>query len=104
MSEALNDDTPWTTVTINIPPELNGYEADFIRFWDAMVFKMRRNAHRGKWQDVPLDTAFVALANEVDELKTAIRHGSTSEILFESADCANEALIVAAIGLEKAGV
>ena len=104
MAENLDDKAPWTTVSIGIPPELKGYEADFKRAWDGMVFKMRRNVVKGKWENVPLDVALSGLDGEVAELKEAVVNGNVMEITLEAADVANMALIVAAIGLEKAGV
>lgn len=105
MPEGLSDDG-WKVLLVPIPPELValGVDADIKRFVDAMIYKLRRNARKGRWQDVPLDRAFSELSSEVSELRAAIDNGSTSEILFEAADIANEAMIVAAIGLEKAGV
>ena len=103
MAENLDDKSEWTSVTVRIPPELAGYEADFKRFWDGQVFKMRRNSHKGKWEDVPLDRALTGLDGEVAELKDAVINGNVMEIMCESHDVANMALIVAAIGLEKAG-
>lgn len=102
MPEGLNDKTGWGSVVIAVPPELMnlGVDADLQRFFDAMIYKLRRNAHKGRWEDVPLDKAFTALVREADELKDAVAQGSTSEILMEAADVANQALIVANIGLE----
>jgi NTP pyrophosphatase (non-canonical NTP hydrolase) len=93
-------------LTVYLPPELEalGCGPDLQRFFDAMVYKLRRNAHKGKWEDVPLDRAFQALRGETMELQQAIVTGSTSEILMEAADVANQALIAANIALEARGV
>lgn len=105
MSENLTDDG-WKHLSVPIPPELValGVDADIKRFIDAMIYKLRRNAHKGRWEDLALDKAFGDLKSEVEELEAAMGPGSTTEILFEAADVANEALIIAAIGLERAGV
>lgn len=100
VSERLNDEEDWSIVAIQIPPELKDYGPELQRFWDAQIYKLRRNANKGKWEDVPLDQAVRLFENEVQEMHAAIFHGSTSEILMECADVANMALIVANIGLE----
>lgn len=99
MAENLNK-AEWTAITIKLPPELAGYGPSLIRFFDAMVFKLRRNAHKGKWEAVPLPDAMSALEREASELREALAHGSTMEMLMEAADVANQALIVAEISLE----
>lgn len=99
MAENLNN-SEWTSMVIRIPPELKTYVPSLIRFMDAMVFKLRRNAHKGKWENVPLLRAMSALDSEGAELREAVTHGNTSEILMEAADVANQALIVAEITLE----
>lgn len=90
----------WTEIRVKLPPELAKYGPSLVRFFDAMVFKLRRNAHKGKWEAVPLEAAMSALEREAAEIKEALRHGSTMEILMEAADTANQALIVAEIALE----
>lgn len=104
MAENLNEDG-WKILEVPVPPELLalGVDADLKRFFDAMIYKLRRNATKGRWDDVPLDKAFQGLEEETTELKGALSHGSSTEILFEAADVANQALIVAAIGLERTG-
>ena len=104
MAEELNDTEKWTTITIGIPPELTGYEPDLKRFWDAMIFKLRRNDHKGKWDNIGLTKAQADLAKEGIELAIALDRGNTLEIWTEAADVANMALIVAAIALENQGV
>lgn len=101
MSERLTD-VGWKTLSIGVPPELVeiGVMPDLQRFFDAMIYKLRRNAHKGRWETLPLDKAMAELHDEVAELAPAIASGSTSEILMECADVANEALIVANIALE----
>jgi hypothetical protein len=96
----------WETITIAVPPELValGAKPDFQRFFDAMLYKLRRNAHKGKWETLPLEKAWKDLQGEVEELEDALKSGSTSEILMEAADVANESLIVAMIALEARGV
>lgn len=100
MAEKLDDTNGWSKITLSVPPELAGYVPSLIRFFDAMIFKLRRNAHKGRWEAVPLGRAMSGLRGEAVELEEAIKHGNTSEVLMESADVANQALIVAEIALE----
>lgn len=104
MAENLKTDEAWTSIEIRLPPELKGYGPSIRRFVDAMVFKLRRNAHKGKWEDVPMPKALSMLDKEWRELIDATKTGSTSEILMEAADVANQALIVAEIAMEARGV
>lgn len=102
MAENLNE-RGWTILKVAVPPELVdiGVTGDLQRFFDAMIYKLRRNAHKGRWEELPLDKARDDLLMEVAEMDAAILSGSTSEILMEAADVANEALIVANIALER---
>jgi NTP pyrophosphatase (non-canonical NTP hydrolase) len=106
MSEGLNDKAKGTVLKIAVPAELVaiGVGPDLQRFFDAMIYKLRRNAHKGRWVDVGLQKAFDDLRGETAELRQVIRTGSTSEVLMEAADVANEALIIANIALEAKGV
>lgn len=100
MTENLKDGAEWGVLPIRIPPELRGYEPEMQKFFDAMVFKLRRNAHKGKWETLPMALAMDRLNDENGELAAAVSNGSTMEILMEAADVANMALIVANISLE----
>lgn len=104
MTENLRDDG-WTVLQVPVPPELVaiGCAPDLQRFFDAMIYKLRRNAHKGKWEELSQADAEADLHAEVGELTRAIRAGSTAEIWMEAADVANEALITAAIALEAKG-
>lgn len=104
MSENLDDKPEWTTVSIRVPPILKSHAPALARLFDAMVFKLRRNSDKGKWEDIDIDKALDLLKREVHELVTAIKNGNSSEILMEAADVANFALITADIALEKRGV
>lgn len=86
-------------VSIFIPDELASLAPDLQRFWDAQVFKLRANAHKGKWEEQDLKSTMGLLLGEVEELKQAIGEGSSIEILMEAADVGNFAVILANIGL-----
>jgi NTP pyrophosphatase (non-canonical NTP hydrolase) len=102
MSEKLNDQDAGITLMVYLPPELVkiGVGPDMQRFFDAMIYKLRRNHHKGNWNTLAAEAAWADLQGEVGELGAAIRHGSSAEILMEAADVANEALIVANIALQ----
>lgn len=106
MPEGLNDKAGHVNLTVYVPPELVeiGVAGDLQRMFDAMIYKLRRNAHKGRWVDTGLDRAFAGLEAETGELRDAIANGSTTEILMEAADVANQALICANIGLEAKNV
>ena len=89
-------------IEIYVPPELNelGIGPDLQRFFDAMIYKLRRNASKGRWENFPIEAAFQRLDEERQELDVAIATHSTSEVLMEAADVANFALIIANISLE----
>lgn len=101
MPEGMDDKTPGITLAIHVPPELVaiGVAPDLQRMFDAMIYKLRRNAHKGRWQEKPLDVALSDLRAEVAELEDAARGGSSVETMMEAADVANVALITAAIAL-----
>lgn len=107
MPEALDDRAgKGLYLRIWVAPELVaiGVAPDIQRFVDAMLYKLRRNHHKGNWDTLSLAQARKDLASEVQELNKAIHHGSSAEILFEAADVANEALIVANIALQARGL
>lgn len=107
MAENLNDGVQGGPhIRVWLPPELVllGVGPDLQRFFDAMVYKLRRNHHKGNWQTLPMDKAWKDLEGEVVELASAVAHGSSAEILFEAADVANEALICANIALQARGL
>lgn len=89
-----------TPLTILVPNELATIRPDLQRFFDAMVYKLRRNKHKGRWEDLNVDKTGLLLDEEMEELRDAIRDGSTMEILMEAADVANFAMIMANISLE----
>lgn len=93
-----------TVLKISVPDELDGLRPDLQRFFDAMVYKLRRNKNKGRWEGLNLDNTFHRLEEEVSELKDALKEASTMEILMEAADVANFALIIANIGLEAKDV
>jgi len=86
-------------VRVYIPDEIANLAPDLVRFWSAMVEKLRLNRHKGKWEGLNMDSAFELMGCEVVELERAIRDGSFAAILFEGADVANFALILTSCAL-----
>lgn len=80
---------------------LEQYEPDIRRFMEAMRYKLKLNAHKGRWETLGIKQALSRLVDEVEELDEAINKGNMVEIMLEAADVANFALIVAAIAMER---
>lgn len=78
------------------------YGPDIRRFIDAMIYKLEKNAPKGRWETYSLEQAFDLLKQEVDELQVEV-HGDRNMVrtMLEAADVANFALIVAAIVMER---
>src|SRR5690606_26627211 len=94
-------DTNGIAVSVSIPPEVAQYAPDIQRFVDAMVYKLGRNAHKGRWEDRNQAVNMGLLQKEVEELTEAINRGNMVEIMLEAADIANFALIASAIAMDK---
>lgn len=87
---------------VTVPESLLEYEHDLHRFFDAMLYKLDQNAHKGKWT-YPLGEAMNKLDAEVAELKEALTGRNMIEIVLEGADVANMALIAANIAIDRGG-
>lgn len=87
---------------INVPEELKSHEAEIKRFFDAMIFKLAKNAHKGKWEGADFPRIRAHLQNEISELDEAIKSGNMVEIILEAADVGNFALILADIAIRDA--
>jgi len=77
-------------------------EYDLRFFQDAMRYKLEKNAHKGRWERLTVQEALAFLKQEVVELEEAIAKGNNVEIIMESADVANFAMIAAVIATERA--
>lgn len=78
---------------------LDQYEHDIKTYTDAMRYKLKMNAHKGRWEDLDINTALKLLKKEVAELERAIKNGNVVEILLEGADVGNMALILTNIAI-----
>lgn len=88
---------------VHIPKNLKDVEPQIKAFFDAMIFKLSKNAHKGPWPTRTLDDTVKLLLGEVEELKEAIVIGNTVETILEAADIANFALIAASVAIRDAG-
>lgn len=70
---------------------------DVQRFVDAMVYKLHKNSHKGKWENLDIEDAIRLLKEEVVELQESVKTGNFVEMLLEAADIANFAMMVASI-------
>ena len=78
------------------------YDRELKLFTDAMKYKLMANAKKGRWEEVDLPQAFELLRKEIDELEEAIARGNSIEILLESADIGNFALIISDVAMKEA--
>lgn len=102
MSEALKNGG--RGLVTHIPDEIAVHRADIKRIFDAMIFKLHRNRHKGRWRDIDLEMGMSKLVGECVELEEAIKNGNTLEIVAEAADVANWALILCNIALDRKDV
>lgn len=91
-------------IVIPLPEELEPIRSKITMFFDAMVYKLRVNAHKGAWENINLTDAIGFMQGEISELMQAIDEGgNTTELVLEAADIANFALIIANIAHRDAG-
>lgn len=91
---------PDITFTITIPSECAQYAHDIRRFVDAMLFKLEKNAEKGRWETYSVQDAFSLMQKEVEELFRELG-GNSMKVVMEAADVANFAMIVASIAVER---
>lgn len=61
----------------------------------CMEEKLRRNDHKGGWEKIPIRDLLKRLKDEVDELDKAIHEEGNVNIMYEAADVANFAMMIA---------
>lgn len=88
-------------MVIGLPAALAIDEARIKRFFDAMVHKLAKNAHKGTMAEANIRDCFSRMEEEVAELKEAIQDGNVIDIMLEAADVANFALIAAVAAVER---
>lgn len=86
----------------NIPDNMHDVALPLKRFVDAMIHKLGRNRHKGRWADLNIYSSLTKMEDEVRELHEAITDKSnTVEVLLEAADVANFAMIISSIAIER---
>lgn len=88
-------------VIIHIPKELDNVAPELKQFFYAMIYKLKKNAHKGKWEDMDLAKTLARLREETEELAHAISDENPIEVVLEAADIANFALMVSDIALNR---
>ena len=88
-------------LTIHLDPKIDDLKPRLKLFFEAMVYKLARNANKGRWEDLDVDSSMIRLREEVQELAEAIDTGNGVEMLMEAADVANFAMILADIATDK---
>jgi len=68
--------------------------------FDAMIYKLRKNSHKGRWEHARTAEYMAKLREEVVELSNAVEERNTVEIVLEAADVANMALILCAMAID----
>lgn len=86
-----------------VPHELLGEKVRISRFFDAMLFKLRKNAHKSGFTEITVEEAVKRLEEELTELKEAIEEGNSIEIVLEAADVANFAMLASVAATEGRG-
>lgn len=100
-SEGTAQPVTTSVLSVNLPEEVVAYREDIRRFLDAMIYKLRLNAHKGRWENDGVEDRLPKLLEEFEELKEAVEGGNMIETLLEAADVANFAMIIAAIAVER---
>lgn len=88
-------------LVIRLPIEVEPYRDDIRRFVDAMIYKLKVHAKKGRWENRPMTDMLPMLRGEVVELETAMEGGNLIEIMMEAADVGNYALIIASTAVER---
>jgi len=87
---------------IYIPEDIIHLENEIKTFVDAMIYKLNKNAHKGKWENLNLSQLRKLLQEEIDELDKAISDGNAVEILLELSDISNFAMMIANVAIRDA--
>lgn len=64
-------------------------------FAQCMEHKLKKNDHKGGWENVSNEKLFELLRQEVDELEKAMQNEPELNSVFEAADIANFAMMIA---------
>ena len=86
-------------IRIVLPNELDDLAPEVRTFVEAMVYKLYKNRHKGKWEGMSLDSLENLLRDEVAELHDAIQRQNSTWVLLEAADIANFAMMIANVAI-----
>lgn len=64
-------------------------------FAQYMEHKLKLNDHKGGWENTSQERLFALLKKEVEELEKALQEEPNLNIMFEAADVANFAMMIA---------
>lgn len=92
-----------SNISIFIPPELERNEIAIKRFFDAMVYKLRKNASKPSFERSDAAHCIARIKSETEEMEQAIAEGNIVETLLEGADIANFALLAATSAIDRDG-
>lgn len=90
-------------ITIFLPAPLVKNQHQIKRFFDAMVFKLRKNAHKPSFERTDVQHCLARIKWETGELEQAIAEGNTVDIVLEAADIGNFALLASVAAIERSG-
>lgn len=88
-------------LTLFVPAEIASQAPRIKRFFDAILYKLRKNAHKPSFEEASVPECVRLLKQEVDELERAILEGNTIEVVLESADVASYAMIASVAAVER---
>jgi NTP pyrophosphatase (non-canonical NTP hydrolase) len=88
-------------ITIELTDDMDVYYDDIKQFVNLMIFKLHKNVHKGRWENIDIWDAFWMMQTESGELMKAIRERNIDEMYMEAADVANFAMILASILKER---
>lgn len=83
------------------PVTLASYDGEIKQLVDAMRYKLKKNAHKGRWENLTLPKAIELMKAEVEELIEASSRDSSIEVILEAADVANFAMIIANLAMKR---
>ena len=86
-------------IRLHWPVETDSLRREFVRFIEAMTFKLRKNSRKQALVKEDLPALFGRLRAEINELEQAVAERNSVEVLLEGADVANFAMFVAAIAM-----
>jgi hypothetical protein len=95
---------PTDHIMISVPPPIQKYSESLIRFFEAMVQKLAKNAHKNTPGKCDIPEILRLLRAEIVEFEIQFKHNKSDDnSLYELADTSNYAFL-AYVALREAGV